>query len=458
MRTARLSIAGFLAGAISASVWADGPFVLVSGRWEPMVIVVDLSAALDPANDATPNAIVSRVRVTRDVDTDHDRVPDAPAAGLPSNVVISHDAQSAFVVNHAGNATPAEVAEFPHGHPGTVAVLDLRAALDPVNNQTTNAIEAVIPTDGYGPVGFAQSNDGLFAIVGSSEGNGNEDGGTAISVIDLTRREVSSVLQLPLADGGKVAQGADHSCARLAAVPSLIPHNLPNGNVGCFPDINAIGISGRYALTANGGTDDVFVIDLQRTIEGGPIEEIARAAVERGPWGLAVGPDGDLAAVSNRESAETGLEGNTISILEIGDSVGSVSEVARVLVGTDDAAEATRPFGLAFTPDGRRVVVANFRSNNVSVVDIAAALEGGTNAESARIRLARSDGGPARPRGVAITPDGRHAVISGGARDAAGGGTLWFLDLGSAAVVATVTGVGNEPYLLAIAGEKTAGP
>lgn len=454
----RLWIMGIFASAISGTAWADGPFALISGRWEPTVTVVDLGAALEAANDATPNAIVSRVRVTLDVDTDGDRIADTPAAGLPSNVLISQDAQSAFVVNHAGNATPAEVAEFPHGHPGTIAVLDLRATLDPANNETTNAIEAVIPTGGYGPVGLAQSDDGLFAIVGSSEGDGNEDGGTTISIVDLTRRNVSNVLQLPLGDGGRVAQGIEHSCVQLVAAPSRIPHSLPNGNVGCFPDINAIGISGRYAFTANGGTDNVSVIDIRRAIEGRSLVELTRVAVERGPWGLAVSPSGDLVAVSNRESAETGIEGNTISILDVEDAEGSVSEGARVIVGTDDATVATRPFGLSFTPDGQRVVVANFRSNNVSIVDVAEALAGGPTAELARIPLVRPGGGQPRPRGVAITPDGRHAAISGGARDAAGGGTLWLVDLVSVAVVATVTGVGNEPYLLAISREMTEGP
>lgn len=448
-----LWIAILIVSPISESVWADGAFALVSGRWDPSVIVVDLSKALDPANNATPNAIVSRVRVTLDVDTDDDGIADAPAAGLPSNVVIASGGETAFVVNHAGNAMPADVAEFPHGHPGTITVLDVRAALDLTNNDTVNAIEAVFPSGGYGPVGFAPSDDGRFALAGSSEGPGNEDGGSTISVIDLARREVVEVLQIPAGDGGKVAQDSDRSCAQLVANPSRIPHGLPNGNVGCFPDINGLAVSGRYALTANGGTDDVSVIDIQRAIDGGPDVEVARIAVERGPWGLVVSPGGDLAAVTNRESAETGLEGNTVSILDIDKASGGDldAEVARVLIGTDDAAVGTRPFGLAFTPDGHRIVVANFRSNNVSLVDVRRALDGSEDAELARIPLTRPDGGASRPRGVAITPDGRFAVISGGERDGAGGGSLWVVDLDSAEVVATVTGVGNEPYLLAIA-------
>ena len=161
---------------------------------------------------------------------------------------------------------------------------------------------------------------------------------------------------------------------------------------------------------------------------------------------------GDLVAVTNRESAETGIEGNTISILDVEKAIEAASdaEVASVVVGTDDAAIATRPFGIAFTPDGRQLGVANFRSNNVSIVDVRKAVAGGEVAEVARIPLAKPGGGLARPRGVAITPDGRFAAVSGGERNAAGGGSLWMIDLNSAEIVATVTGVGNEPYLLGI--------
>ncbi len=453
--TTKRWIATLISITVSEIVWADGPFALVSGRWDPSAIVIDLSKALDPANNATSNSVISRVRVTLDVDTDGNGIPDTPAAGLPSNIVISTGGRFAFVINHAGNATPAEVTVFQHGYPGTLTVLDLRAALDPVNDGTTNAIEAVIPSGGFGPVGLAQTNDRQFVLVGNSEGDENEDGGREVSVIDLRRGEVLEMLRLPLGDGGKVAQEPDHSCARLATRPSLIPHGLPDGNVGCFPDINAVGISGRrggFAFAANGGTDDVSVIDVRRAISGDPDAEVARIPVERGPWGLAVSPGGDLVAVTNRESAETGVEGNTISILDVEKAIDgdSGAEIARVLVGTDDAAIGTRPFGITFTPDGRQIVVANLRSNNVSVVDVRKALEGREDAEVARIPLIKPGGGPARPRGVAITPDGRFAAVSGGARNSAGDGSLWMIDLNSAEIVATVTGVGNEPYLLAI--------
>jgi YVTN family beta-propeller protein len=58
---------------------------------------------------------------------------------------------------------------------------------------------------------------------------------------------------------------------------------------------------------------------------------------------------------------------------------------------------------------------------------------------------------PARPKGSAVTSDGRYAVISGGPRTSfVPSGTVWVIDLRTRAVVGTVTGVGNDPYGLAV--------
>ena len=70
-------------------------------------------------------------------------------------------------------------------------------------------------------------------------------------------------------------------------------------------------------------------------------------------------------------------------------------------------------------------------------------------------RLADADGivRPGSPKGTAVTSDGRYDVVSGGPRldpSAPPSGTVWVIDLHRRAVVATVTGVGNDPYGLTI--------
>ena len=82
------------------------------------------------------------------------------------------------------------------------------------------------------------------------------------------------------------------------------------------------------------------------------------------------------------------------------------------MLGTDDPKVGSRPFVAAFTPDGTRIVVTHFRTNNISIVDVAKALAG-QPAEIKRLPLVTPDGKPSRPRGVAFTKDGKYAAITG---------------------------------------------
>ena len=52
----------------------SGTLILASGRWDNNIAVIDVDAALKPANDATDRAVLSRPRVTPDVQG-------APASG-----------------------------------------------------------------------------------------------------------------------------------------------------------------------------------------------------------------------------------------------------------------------------------------------------------------------------------------------------------------------------------------
>lgn len=410
--------------------------ILVSGRWDNVVSVVDLSRALDPKNDGTPQAIINRIRVTPDVDSDGDGIPDTVASGQPVNVVIPKAGRFAYVVNHSGRATPAAAAAFQHGHPGVITVVDLAAALDPASNNTTNAIADLIATGLAGPVGAAMTPDEKYLLVSCAEAAECEDGGAEITVIDVATRKV--VRQIPMAV--KKNNGAD-------PVPSR--HPGPHPTYGNFPDPNGVAVGAGYIFTANGGTDDVSVIDLKRALEGDAKAELARVPVEAGPFGLAVSPDGKLLAVANRESAQTGVEGRTISLIDIARAAAGAADAerARVMVGTNDATVATRPFAVAFTKDGKHIVATCFRSNTVSLVDVEKALAA-QPAEVARLDVPTPDGGPSRPRGVVMTPDGRYAAITGGAKTGPGSSMLFLVEVPSLKLAATVTNVGNESYLL----------
>ena|SRR5436190_7605993 len=415
--------------------------ILVSGRWDNIVSVVDLSRALDPKNDGTPQAIINRPRVTPDVDSDGDGVADAVASGQPVNVVIPKSGRYAYVVNHSGRATPAEAAAFQHGHPGTITVVDLVAALDPASNGTIKAIADVIPTGLSGPVGAALTPDEKYLLVSCAEASESEDGGAEVTVIDLASHKV--VRQIPMAV--KMNNGAK---------PIPASHPAPHPTYGNFPDPNGVAISPigpGYILTGNGGTDDVSIIDLTRALAGDAKAELARIPVEAGPFGLAVSPDGKLLAVANRESAQTGVEGRTVSFIDIERAASGAADAerARVMVGTSDTSVATRPFAVAFTKDGKHVIATCFRSNTVSLIDVAKALAT-QPAEVVRLDLPTPDGGPSRPRGVVLTPDGRYAAITGGAKTGSGSSMLFLVEIATMKLAGRVTNVGNESYLLDI--------
>ena len=58
------------AAALAGEAWAK-PMVMVSGRWDNEMILIDLAKAIDPANDGTDKAVINRVRYT----------PDSPTGG-----------------------------------------------------------------------------------------------------------------------------------------------------------------------------------------------------------------------------------------------------------------------------------------------------------------------------------------------------------------------------------------
>src|SRR5688572_17690287 len=159
---------------------ADDTHVLVSGRWDPWLAVVDLALALDPSFRDTDRAVIGRARVTPDVVAkDGIRIP---GCGLPVSVAVSERRRRVFVVNHAGCALPEATGAMPHGHPGAVAVLDLDALLEGKPDQ---ALLALIPTETAGPVGCVLTEDEDLLLVTSAEGHGAEDGGHLITTLDI---------------------------------------------------------------------------------------------------------------------------------------------------------------------------------------------------------------------------------------------------------------------------------
>jgi YVTN family beta-propeller protein len=137
-----------------------------------------------------------------------------------------------------------------------------------------------------------------------------------------------------------------------------------------------------------------------------------------GPNGVAVSPDGSTVYVANF------IDGTVSVIATATDTV-----TATIPVGSG-------PLGVAVTPDGSTVYVTNFQDNTVSVIATA------SNTVTATIPLGNN------PFGVAVTPDGSTVYVANESRDlgreqrAAGtvAGTMSVIATASNTVTATIPG------------------
>ena len=430
-------------------VSAQETFILATGRRDPRIYAIDFNAALK-SRIATSSAIVSRSKVLPD------RLDGTPL-GDPANIVLSEDKRSAYVVNHHGAVNNAEFLQ--HGGRGSISVMDVKTMLSARFDNTDRALEQSYDSGYFGAVGLLVLPELL--LVSHSENWLTEDGSNRISLID--RNTGSRRGQIEMALGQPPHACPDFPVPFVSPTPPpVVPFLAPDPGFGCWPNPEFLalgrGNDGKtYLFSGNAGTEDVSVMDLEKALAGEPVAEVApRIPVQAGPFGIQASPNGKLIAVTARERADIDFEGNTISIIDVDLArTGSPNaEIARVRVGTDDPNGQTRPFTLAWTPDGREIVVANYRSNNVSIVDRRLAVARDPSAEVARIPVVRPpepDGTvlPGNPKGTAVTANGQYAVVSGGPRldpDAPPSGTVWIINLRSRAVVATVTGVGNDPY------------
>jgi DNA-binding beta-propeller fold protein YncE len=445
-----LAAATLLGVAIDAQPAASSRrYILAAGRRLPYLYVVSLNAALDPANDRTANAIVSRHKVAADA-------TDGRLLGDPANLAVSEDGRTVYVVNHHGAVDNETFRQ--HGGRGQIAVLDVDDLLDRANDGTATALRRHMDSGGFGALGLVLLPELL--AVGNAENHLTEDGGNRINFIDRRTGSLRGTVELALGSPGFPCPDYPVPYVPPHGPPRNLAVRAPSPSVGCFPNPNGLALGrassgGAYLFSANGGTNDVSVIDLARALRGDPRAEVGRIPTQVGPWGITATPDRRHVIVANGGSQRDGSAGNTLSLIDVDRAATGADrgEVARVRVGTDDASEPSHPLIPSVTPDGREVVVPNVRANNVSIVNLARALAGAPGAEVARVSLTRADGQPARPKGSAITADGRYAVVSGGPSAppfSQALGHLYVIDLRSRAVVATVTGVGHEPYGVAI--------
>ncbi len=432
--------------------FADDSFVLVTGRRDPRIFAISLDAALRPENSGTARAIVSRSLV-------NPKRLDGKLLGDPANIKLSEDQRTAFVMNHHGAVVNAEFLQ--HGGRGSVSVMDVRKMISRKYDNTAQALNSVFDLGWFGGVGLVILPDLIVASAG--EGWLSESGSNRISLIDRRTGGLRGQIQLPLSGPGthQLHPGCPAFPVPFVS-PTPAPVNAilaPDPSYGCWPDPEGIalgkGSDGKtYLFSGNADTEDISVMDLERALAGMPVVEVApRIKIQTGPFTISASPNGKYVAATGRESHVVDFEGNTLSIIDVDQARKGLpgAEVARVLVGTDSTGVMGRPFTATWTPDGRRIVVTNYRLNSVSIVDLGRALAHVPGAEVARVALTRPDGQPARPKGVAVTADGRFALVAGGPNTISNSetnltGMLHIIDLHHHYQVATVAQVGIDPY------------
>jgi len=224
-----------------------------------------------------------------------------------------------------------------------------------------------------------------------------------------------------------------------AAVPTISLFDTKTrqfkGSMGGFNAPNAMAIlpDGKTAYVANYGFYDYKTVNVSRVdstlslvnLESGKV--LRKISVQRGPDSLALSLDAKTLYCAN-------VYDNSVSVIDTATNTVTATITDKTILG---------PFTIALTPDGKSLYITNYgnplypnRSDNntVTVVDTA------TNTVSKVV-----PGVGASPSGIAITPNGKYAYVTGYNSI----GTVSVIDIATSTVIQTLR-VGGGPTQVAI--------
>ena len=285
--------------------------------------------------------------------------------GPPTNLAVTADNRLALVAEAVmidPDASPPKFVPSDKLH-----VIDLEA--DPPQIIDTLAV-------GRQPSGMSISPDGRMAIIANRAE-------TSVSVLSIDGKQVrfegkvetgDQVTHVAFTPDGKRAminKASTDQVSFLAIDGAEVTLAGPDLAVGDYPYNADITPDGRLAIVANtgnngrsdGNIDSITVIDLQHN----PPRVIDHLAAGDAPEGITISPDSRLAVTGNLCGSDAPPDAwflrspGCIHVFEIDDS--GVRHVAELLAGGV-------PEALAFSPDGRWLLVANLLDADVSVFEV----------------------------------------------------------------------------------------
>lgn len=279
---------------------------------------------------------------------------------------------------------------LPPGGPGTLLVVSQRDATVSLIDPSTGRTRAVIPTDPCPHEVAVSPNGRLAATANYGLPFGREHGGT-VTLIDVV---AGKKLRTVNVGGGSAPHGVcwltdERLLCTVEQAEAVVEIDATLGKV---TRTIRTAQAGTHTVVAAGGkafTANVFSgsVSALDLDKGVPV---ADCRVGRGPEGIAVSPDGKRVWVANRAD-------DTISVLAADD--------LRVI---DSIKAAGMPLRMAFTPDGKSVAVVAHLSGELVLFDAT------TLAETRRVKMgnARVRFAEPNPAAVAITPDGKTAYCT----------------------------------------------
>jgi DNA-binding beta-propeller fold protein YncE len=325
--------------------WDDAGKTVLSPPGKDSVVILDLADPLNPkivANLPLKNSIV----------------------GPPVNLDIDPTGTVALVADSVNVIKEGDaLKQVPDDK---IHVIDMKA--NPPKLVTTI-------TGGKQPSGLSFSPSGNIALVANRADKSVtvlSVKGTDVKVIDTIAMgdEAAHVIFTPDGKRALVPKFSAHKVAVLEVDGEKVTYNkldLPGGlwvyNVAVAPNGKlAITSDNGGAGSSDGSVDTASVIDL----EANPPRVIDRVVVGDGPEGVAISPKGDVAislilAGSNNKPAYFYHRNGYASVLKIDGK--KVTKVKEIEVGG-------LPEAVAFTPDGKYVLIGNFIDGDISILKV----------------------------------------------------------------------------------------